>query len=116
MSFWITSRSPVRVAVVLESGVVELEFLGSVEAGHEGRDQRPILLLHAVHAGPVDRLGGDLLLESVQFLVKIHDQQMQTVVFGLLRRGDPDNRRPGDPVFDEGGHLGDQLLESLLVP
>ena len=99
-----------------ESRVVELEFLGPVDARHERPDQRSIPLVHTVDAGAVDRLGGDLLLESVQFLVKIHDQQVQTVVFGCCAEVIQAMEGPVIRSSTQEGHLGDQLLEPLLVP
>ena len=98
-----------------QARVIELEFARLVDAGHEGGDQRAVVLAHPVDLGAVDRLGGELLLEPVQLLVQVHDQQVQTIAHVPLPGGEPVDVVPGDPILRRRGRLGQQKLHTLLI-
>ena len=103
MSFWITSRSPLRVAVVPRPGVVELEFAGPVDAGHEGRDQRAVLLAHAVDLAPSIVSVASCCWSRFSSLCRSMTSRWRLSPVLPLPGGEPVDGVPGDPILGRAG-------------
>ena len=62
-----------------QARMVEFQLRGAIDAGHEGRDQRPISVSNIIGGGAVHALLGQRRLHRVELLVQIHHKAMQAV-------------------------------------
>ena len=95
-----------------EAGMVELQFGGAVEAGHEGCDQGAIGFVEVVGGGAVEGFFGEVGLQGVELLVQVHHQPVQAV--GVAMAGA--HHRRGGGGIEQVVCCGRQGLQQLFQP
>ena len=76
-----------------KSGVTELQLLGRLHPAHERFDRRPILRQQCIDVRTREHLFRMSCSETIEVLMQVHDQAMQTVAIAV--GGKP--RQSGDP-------------------
>ena len=100
----------------IQAGMLKLQFARAIDTAHESRNQLTIGSGHAIDTGTVDRLGSDLSLQAIEFLVQVHHQQMQAVsACRLSCRDGIDFRSRYQLGIEPRGNPGREMCQTPLV-